>query len=200
MFPVSLFLLLLGIFLYMDRFLFKGALARLFIEGWGQILHRKKKCGPPAASASAAPASGEKLILCKEYIEGTERQQGEQTPENESTNEGNTTFTSATGASVQPEILEWCDPAYFSDIPSKKSSVPYMDVDSKSLRWEDDDFAGRISAADPPQPELSFETERIRREVAASLEDWRIDEARIEAEMSAEEAFDVEAFDVDAYR
>lgn len=47
---------------------------------------------------------------------------------------------------------------------------------------------------------LSFETERIRREVAASLEDWRIDEARIEAEMSAEEAFDVEAFDVDAYR
>lgn len=141
MFPVSLFLLLLGIFLYMDRFLFKGALARLFIEGWGQILHRKKKCGPPAASASAAPASGEKLILCKEYIEGTERQQGEQTPENESTNEGNTTFTSATGASVQPEILEWCDPAYFSDIPSKKSSVSYMDADSKSLRWEDDDFA-----------------------------------------------------------
>ena len=45
-----------------------------------------------------------------------------------------------------------------------------------------------------------LETERIRREVAASLEDWRIDEARIEAEMSAEEAFDVEAFDVDAYR
>lgn len=45
MFPVSLFLLLLGIFLYMDRFLFKGALARLFIEGWGQILHRKKSAG-----------------------------------------------------------------------------------------------------------------------------------------------------------
>lgn len=200
MFPVSLFLLLLGIFLYMDRFLFKGALARLFIEGWGQILHRKKKCGPPAASASAAPASGEKLILCKEYIEGTERQQGEQTPENESTNEGNTTFTSATGASVQPEILEWCDPAYFSDIPTKKSSVPPAEAAATSSRWEDDDFADRISAADTPQSELSLETERIRREVAASLEDWRIDEARIEAEMSAEEAFDVEVFDVDAYR
>ncbi len=199
MLPVSLFLIVLGIFLYVDRFLFEGELARLFMEGWRQILHREKKSGP-AASAPAIPISAEKLVLRKEYTEGTERQQGEQAPENESTNEGNTIFTSATEASAQPEILEWRDPTYFSDTPSKKSSVPYMDADSKSLRWEDDDFAGRVSAVDMPESELSFETERIRREVAASLEDWRIEETRIETEMSAEEAYDVETFDVDTYR
>ena len=203
MFPVSLFLFLLGIFLYLDRFLFKGALARLFVEGWRQLLQRKvepKPGPPPAAPAPAATVSAGELVLRKEYIGGMERQHGEQTPENEPTTEEKATFTSATEASAQPEVLEWRDPAYFSDIPTKKSSVPPAEAAATSSRWEDDDFADRISAADTPQSELSLETERIRREVAASLEDWRIDEARIEAEMSAEEAFDVEAFDVDAYR
>lgn len=189
-------IILLGVFLYTDRFLFRGELIRLFLQGWRQILRvRPRKASPPAALESLSSVSGEYLVVRKEYAEGTERQAGEQAAENESTDERKTTFTSATEASAQPEILEWRDPNYFSDQPSKKSSNLAQGADPKSSRWEDDDFAGGIS-----DTELSHETEHIQREVAASLEDWMIEEVRIEMEMSAEEASDVEAFDVNAFQ
>lgn len=196
----TLLVLLLGIFLYMDRFLFRGELARLFVQGWQQIVHfQPRKAVPPAASCPAVPVSSEELVLRKEYTEGMERQAGEQSLKYEPSGDENITFTSRTEASAQPEVLEWRDPTYFSDPPSTKLSASHADTHSQSPRWEDDDFAGGIHSSNMLEAEISLQTEQIQREVAASLENWKIDEYRVEMEMSREEASDVDAFDMDAY-
>lgn len=196
---VYILLLVMGIFLYIHYFLFRGELAHLFVRGWRELMHiGSKEATPPTVSSAAAPVLAEGLVVCKEYVEGMERQAGEPGPKNEPTHERITTFTTAKEASAQPEVLEWRDPTYFSDLPPDKPLKTATDIVSKPMQWEDENFAGHPPTDGIAEADLSFQTEQIEREVAASL-DWKIEEVRIEMEMSAEEASDVEAFDVDAF-
>ena len=187
--------LLLGLYLYLDKFLFGGRLGLLFLEGWRALLHlgprgvRRKEVpeAPPAAEA-------EELVERKVYAHGQRVPEGDKREETEPKTDGGDTFASPEGKTEEDEMTEWRDESFGRKVPAGQTFQ----------RWEDPGFSGRFIQRDDESGETDIlpvvDPEQVRREVAASMQAVLEEEAREEFRPTEEELSELEHFDLNAFR
>lgn len=202
------FYLALGMFLfylYADKFLFRGELAHLFIEGWRQLLPftrrfcRRRPAAPQVPeSVSDRGAADALLVERKRYVSGQRMPAGAKVLKAASNDSEDDIFASAPQADGGPEVFEWRAPEFLQRKPSGAAV-------KRSPRWEDKGFAcahfvpGSDGAEEPELVEIP-DMEQIRREVASTLERIRDAELRAELEPTDEERYGIEHFDADTFR
>lgn len=194
---LSALALLLGVYLYLDKFLFGGRLGGLFLTGWRELLRiptrsLRGKDGSPAMQPPAPDPAD--LVERKAYDGGHKVPVGDKTPETEPNAPQSDTFALPEGDSTAPELQEWRDPS-FGPQPRKGLAAE---------RWEDPEFSGRFIQRDDESGETDIlpavDPEQVRREVAASLQGVLEEQARDEFRPSEEELSELGNFDVDAFR
>lgn len=195
------------IYLYVDKFLFRGKLAHLFIEGWRQLLpFTRRFCRRrPAVPQAPVPesvldrgATDALLVERKRYVSGQRMPAGAKVPETVSNDSEDDTFVSAPQADGGPEVFEWRAPEFLQRKPpgAGAKGMPH---------WEDKGFAcahfvpGSDGDEEPELVEIP-DMEQIRREVASTLEMIRDAELRAELEPTDEEKYGIDHFDADTFR
>ena len=163
--------LLLGVYLYLDRFLFGGRLGGLFLEGWRERLRlpSRRREAPAAQVPSPAPGADD-LVEMKVYAHGQRVPEGDKREKTESKTDGDDTFALPEGETAEDETTEWRDDSFGRRVTRQQASQ----------RWED--------------------PEQVRREVAASLQDVLEEQARDEFRPTEEELSELGHFDMDALR
>ena len=194
---LSALALQLGVYLYLDKFLFGGRLGGLFLTGWRELLHIRSrnfrgKGGPPAVLAPAPDPAN--LVERKAYDSGQKVPVGDKREETEPKAPQSDTFALPEGDSSAPELQEWRDPS-FGPQPRKGLA---------SQRWEDPGFSGRFIQRDDESGEVDIlpavDPEQVRREVAASMQDVQEERMRDEFRPTEEELAELERFDMNAFR
>ncbi len=145
------FVALLAGYLYIDKFLFKGQLGRLFLQGCMEFflkgLHliltsRRRFQVPGTTGPGEIVSSAESLVVEKRYGECHEVPDSAKLPKTESKEDGSGIFTSETGSENLSEAFEWRAPSF----PRQQMTVPSRN--ELTLRWEDADFAARFIQRD----------------------------------------------------
>lgn len=206
----TVFYMVCGMFLfylYADKFLFRGKLAHLFVEGWRQLLpftrrsYRRRPVAPQASvseSVSARGAADDLLVERKRYVSGLRMPAGAKAPETASNDSEDDTFASAPQADGGSEVFEWRAPEFLQQKPPGP-------IAKRPPRWEDKGFAcahfvpGSDGDEEPELVEIP-DMEQIRREVASTLEMIRDAELRAELEPTDEERYGIEHFDADTFK
>lgn len=196
---LSALALLLGVYLYLDKFLFGGRLGGLFLTGWRELLRipsrsLRGKGGSPAVQAPAPDPDPVNLVERKAYDSGHKVPVGDKREETEPKAPQSDTFALPEGDSTAPELQEWRDPS-FGPQPRKGLAAE---------RWEDPEFSGRFIQRDDESGETDIlpavDPEQVRREVAASLQGVLEEQARDEFRPTEEELSELGHFDMDAFR
>ena len=106
-------LVLLGTYLYLDRFLFGGGLGGLFLEGWRERfrLPSRRKEVPATQVPSPAPGADD-LVETKVYVSGQRVPEGDKREETESKTDGGNTFALPEGKTTADETTEWRDESF----------------------------------------------------------------------------------------
>lgn len=196
-------------YLYVDKFLFRGQLGRLFRDGWRQYLRGWLHALVPGLrhrkSTPAAPAVGPEVVSLPAEYDLTERKRyvscqrvpaGDIGPKTESKAEGNDTFAPTTDTAPEPEVTEWRAPSFQKKGPPRGSA-------GTPQRWEDERFAE--AEYDPREESEEFEIadipdmEQMRREVAEMLEQIQDEQMRAALEPTDEEKYGIEPFDTGTY-
>lgn len=187
--------LLLGAYLYLDRFLFGGGLGGLFLEGWRERLRlpsRRKETS--AAQVPSSVPGADDLVETKVYVSGQRVPEGDKREETESKSDGDDTFALPEGKAAEDETTEWRDESFGRKITERYAPQ----------RWEDPGFSGRFIQRDDGSGEVDIlpvaDPEQVRREVAASLQAVLDEQARDEFRPTEEELSELGNFDVDAFR
>ena len=105
--------LLLGAYLYLDRFLFGGGLGGLFLEGWRERLRlpsRRKETS--AAQVPSSVPGADDLVETKVYVSGQRVPEGDKREETESKTDGGNTFALPEGKTTADETTEWRDESF----------------------------------------------------------------------------------------
>lgn len=143
-------------YLYLDKFLFRGHLGSLFVEGWRHLLHlpRRRKGSSSEASPSvtlpASDSSDGQLIERKVYTSCQRVPEGDMAAKTASNASAGDNFDTAKASDTE----EWTA-ASFRKKQELKTALAGPPID-----WDDHEFAIEEIAAD---------TERIRQEVDAAL-------------------------------
>lgn len=139
-------------YLYLDKFLFRGHLGSLFIEGWRHLLHlpRRRKgvlsATSPEVPQPAMESSDERLIERKVYTSGLRVPEGDTTTKTASNVSAEDNFDHGNNPQGGPVIETW-------------SAESFRSI----AQWNDEGFA-----LNENQENLS-DTERIRQEVQQAL-------------------------------
>lgn len=187
--------LLLGAYLYLDRFLFGGRLGGLFLEGWRERLRlpSRRKEAPAAQVPSPAPGADD-LVEMKVYVSGQRVPEGDKREKTEPKSDGGDTFALPEGKAAADETTEWRDDSFGRRVTRQQAPQ----------RWEDPGFSGRFIQRDDGSGEADIlpvvDPEQVRREVAASLQGVLEEQARDEFRPTEEELSELGNFDVDAFR
>lgn len=187
--------LLLGAYLYLDRFLFEGGLGGLFLEGWRERfrLPSRRKEVPAAQVPSPAPEAGD-LVEMKVYAHGQRVPEGDKREKTEPKSDGDDTFALPEGKAAEDETTEWRDDSFGRRITEQYAPQ----------RWEDPGFSGRFILRDDGSGEEEIlpvvDPEQLKREVAASLQGVLEEQARDEFRPTEEELSELGNFDVNAFR
>ena len=131
--------LLLGAYLYLDRFLFGGGLGGLFLEGWRERLRlpsRRKETS--AAQVPSSVPGADDLVETKVYVSGQRVPEGDKREETESKTDGDNTFALPEGKTTADETTEWRDESFGRKITERYAPQ----------RWEDPGFSGRFIERD----------------------------------------------------
>lgn len=201
------FVALLAGYLYIDKFLFKGQLGRLFLQGCMEFFFKRTASdSTPPEKVSEVPgttgpgeivSSTESLVVEKRYGECHEVPDSAKLPKTESKEDGSGIFTSETGSENLSEAFEWRAPSF----PRQQMTVPSRN--ELTLRWEDADFAARFIQRDDESGEVDLieipDMEQLRREIALKLESIQDEEMRREMEPTDEERYGLDDFDTGAY-
>lgn len=195
---VSIAALLLCIYLYLDKFLFRGRLGDLFLKGWCEILsidRGKVRDGDSRRDTSpVSVTNSENLVENKAYVYGPTVPESDKRAETESKTAGDDTFALPEREIGKEEVTEWRDDS-FGQRPQRKS-VP--------MRWEDPGFSERFIQRDDESGEADIlpvvDPEQVRREVAASMQIVLEEQTRDEFIPTDEERDGLEHFDMNAYR
>ena len=185
--------LLLGAYLYLDRFLFGGRLGGLFLEGWRERLRlpSRRREAPAAQVPSPAPGADD-LVEMKVYAHGQRVPEGDKREKTESKSDGDDTFALPEGETAEDETTEWRDDSFGRRVTRQQASQ----------RWEDPGFSGRFIQRDDGSGEADIlpvvDPEQVRREVAASLQDVLEEQARDEFRPTEEELSEGGQFGRDA--
>lgn len=211
---------LLAAYLWVDKFLFRGELARLFAEGWARRLRtlvrrlpRQATRPPSELTTPAMPEHGE-LVPRKAYFPSSTAPAGASDPKAVSKAAGDVTFVVPPASEVEPEVLEWRAPEYSHTEPPEHpaSPVPPATTTLNPPRtpplWDDEGFStGRFIPHDDESGEgewlVEYDPEKIQREVMAALEQFEQQtvEQFIQDDPPADhEQYEVEHFDAAAYK
>lgn len=204
---IYVFVALLAGYLYIDKFLFKGQLGRLFLKGWREFFFKTAASDSiPPEQISEVPgttgpgeivSSAESLVVEKRYGECLKVPEGAKLPKTESKEDGSGIFTSETGSENFSEVFEWRAASF----PRQQMTVPSRN--ELTLRWEDADFAARFIQRDDESGEIDLieipDMEQLRREVALKLESIEDEELRREMEPTDEERYGLNDFDTETY-
>lgn len=190
--------LLLGLYLYLDKFLFGGRLGMLFLEGWRALLHLEprsvRRQEVPAAQEAPSAPEAEELVERKVYAHGQRVPEGDKREETEPKTDGDDTFASPEGKTEEDEMTEWRDESFGRKVTGQPVSQ----------RWEDPGFSGRFIQRDDESGETDIvpviDPEQVRREVAASMQAVLEEEARDEFRPTEDELSELEHFDLNAFR
>lgn len=204
---------LMGAYLWADKFLFQGELANLFCRGWAERLkpltRRLVRRDPvPAPEPTAEVPDAGELVPRKAYFPTPSAPQDASDPKAVPNASGDATFV----APPEPEMLEWRAPEFGSrekdkspDTPAATATATPAPEPSKPLMWGDPGFSSRRFI--PRDDETGegdwievYDPEQIRREVAAALEEIGSQTPAVELAPSEEEEYEVEHFDAGAYR
>lgn len=173
---------LLGVFssyLFMDKFLFGGRLARLFLDGWRKISSVRDE----ADRKKSAEAGSEELIVRKAYAECLEMPANDIAPKTEPNGSQEATFTAERESEQSNVLMEYVSEKYRKNV-SAEAEAQY---------WDQEDFA-RFAEPDidlDQEPKQSYEEYR-RMRYAANEEDDALP-------VSDEERYDIEHFDAQKY-
>ena len=190
--------LLLGIYLYLDKFLFEGRLGTLFLEGWRGLLsagcRKVRDSGFRSDTSSVSVTHSENLVENKAYVYGPTVSESDKRAETESKTAETDTFALPKREIGKEEVTEWRD-ASFGQRPQRKSAP---------MRWEDPAFSGRFIQRDDESGLEDIvpviDPEQVKREVEASLQIVLEEQARDEFIPTDEERSGLEHFDMNAYR
>lgn len=211
---------LLAAYLWVDKFLFRGELARLFAEGWARRLRtlvrllRRAARPPSEVPTPAMPEHGE-LVPRKAYFPSSTAPAGASDPKAVSKAAGDATFVVPPASEADPEVLEWRAPEYSHTEPPARpaSPVPPAITSPNAPRtpplWDDEGFStGRFIPHDDESGEgewlAEYDPEKIQREVMAALEQFEQQTAEQELfhdePPTDHEQYEVEHFNAAAYK
>lgn len=201
---------LLGAYLWADKFLFGGELARLFLRGWRERFSaltprrwRHAAAPEPEYAPSEAPDAGE-LVPRRKYLPTAAVPADASDAKAVSNTEGNATFAVPKGEEPEPEIMECRAPEL--DRKARPEVPPRMSAATEGRKapplW-DEMGIGRFIPRDDGTQEgdwiVQYDEEEIRRELQQIEREQFEQQYAQEAPPTANEQLEVEQFDTAAY-